>query len=56
MKQWTYQRARDLFLLVVGTLILFFEFVLAPKPDSTIVIASIGLIGSPAFLKRDEKP
>jgi hypothetical protein len=51
----SYQRARDIVLLVVGILILGFEFIAAQKPDSTIVIAAIGLIGSPAFLKRDEK-
>lgn len=52
----SYQRGRDLFLLLVGTLILVFEFAIAPPPpDTTIVIAAIGLIGSPAFLKKDEK-
>jgi hypothetical protein len=52
----SYQRGRDLFLLLVGSLILIFEFlVAAPPPDTTIVIAAIGLMGSPAFLKRDEK-
>jgi hypothetical protein len=51
----SYQRARDIVLLVVGIFILGFEFIVAPKPDSTIVIAAIGLIGSPAFLNRDEK-
>lgn len=54
----SYQRGRDLFLLTVGTSLLVLEFVppLVPgPPDTTVVIAAVGLLGSPAFLKRDER-
>lgn len=51
----SYQRARDIFLLGVGTLILGFEFILAPEPNPSIVLGAIGLLGSPVFLGRDSK-
>lgn len=55
----TFQQAGRRILFVVGLAILFYEFVIGPhhgqKPDPTIVISSLGLMGASISLRLDGK-
>lgn len=50
----SYQRARDMFLLMVGSMTLLYQFTIAPgPPDSAICVAAFGVMATPAFLRKD---
>jgi hypothetical protein len=51
----SFKRARDIALILIGAFTIVAEFTLAPRPDSTVVLAALGFLFSPIFLKRDEK-
>lgn len=51
----TFKLLRDVVLILIGCFTIIAEFTLAPRPDSTVVLAALGFLFSPIFLKRDEK-
>lgn len=50
----TLKQVRDVALILIGAFTIIAEFTLSPKPDSTVILAALGFLFSPIFLKRDE--